>query len=65
MEVISQILSQVLREGLKDKFWEEAWQNEITDLYDNTPWKFKITTMKTQRHEEVKYHLTLSLSRYF
>ena len=65
MEVISQILSQVVRESLKDKFWEWAWQNEITILYDNTPWKFKIMTMMTQRREEVKYHLTLSLSRYF
>ena len=65
MEVISQILSQVLQEGLKEKFWEWAWQNEITILYDNTPGKFKITTIMTQRHEEVKYHLTLSLSRSF
>ena len=59
MEVISQILSQELWEGLKDKFWEGAWQNEITVLYDNTPWKFKIMTMMTQRREEVKHHLTL------
>ena len=57
MEVISQILSQELWEGLKDKFWEEAWQNEITVLYDNTPTKFKIMTIMTQRHEEVKHHL--------
>ena len=56
MEVISQILSQELWEGLKDKFWEGAWQNEITVLYDNTPWKFKIMTTMTQRREEVKYH---------
>ena len=59
MEVISQILSQVVRESLKDKFWEGAWQNEITVLYDNTPTKFKITTIMTQRHEEGKHHLTL------